>query len=198
MAPAKQRKHRENALYHKNLIKTAMEDNQTEWDVNLKLITLAYNTTVNESTGYTPFELTFGREANLPSSLTKVPVMTYNQLIEKWKKQHESWITRARERVQLQMEKAKRRIDENIVRSQPPYNVGDLVKWRNHYPQHKLEPSWKGPGVITQIFDNNNLEIQFGNKKLRLHLDQVMPYYVPVETNADAADSSSTMCNQGI
>ena len=82
MAPAKQRKHRENALYHKNLIKTAMEDNQTEWDVNLKLITLAYNTTVNESTGYTPFELTFGREANLPSSLTKVPVMTYNQLIE--------------------------------------------------------------------------------------------------------------------
>ena len=31
----------------KNLIKTAMEDNQTECDMNLKLITLAYNTTVN-------------------------------------------------------------------------------------------------------------------------------------------------------
>ena len=69
----------------KNLIKTAIEDNKTEWDMNLKLITLAYNTTISDSTGYTPFELTFGREANIPSSLTKMPTVTYDQLIEKWK-----------------------------------------------------------------------------------------------------------------
>jgi hypothetical protein len=76
--------------------------------MNLKLITLGYNTTVNESTGYTPFELTFVREANIPSCLTKVPTVTYHLLIEKWKKQHELWLTKARERTQIQMEGAKK------------------------------------------------------------------------------------------
>ena len=83
------------------------------------------------------------------------------------------------------MEKAKKRIDENIVRTQPLYNIGDLVKWRNNDPQHKLEPSWKGPATIIQILDNNNVEIQYNNKRFRLHLDQVMPYYVLNEGHGD-------------
>lgn len=184
----------------KNLIKTAIEDNKTEWDMNLKLITLAYNTTISESTGYTPFELTFGREANIPSSLTKMPTVTYDQLIEKWKKQYELWIIKAREKIQLQMEKAKKRIDENIVRTQPLYNIGDLVKWKNNNLQHKLEPSWKGPGIIVQIFDNNNVEIKYNNKIFRLHLDQVMPYYVLDEAHDDADndDDNDTPLSQRI
>ena len=115
-------------------------------------------------------------------------------------KQYELWIIKAREKIQLQMEKAKKRIDENIVRTQPLYNIGDLVKWKNNNLQHKLEPSWKGPGIIVQIFDNNNVEIKYNNKIFRLHLDQVMPYYVLDEAHDDADndDDNDTPLSQRI
>ena len=34
----------------KDLIKTAMEENHNDWDENLKLITMGYNTSVREGT----------------------------------------------------------------------------------------------------------------------------------------------------
>ena len=39
---------------------------QRDWDVQLPLIMIAYRTSVQESTGATPFSLMFGREAHLP------------------------------------------------------------------------------------------------------------------------------------
>ena len=52
----------------KDLIITAMEENHNDWDDNLKLITMGYNTSVHEGTGFTPFKLKFGRKANIPSN----------------------------------------------------------------------------------------------------------------------------------
>ena len=42
-----------------NLIKTSMAENQNNWDENLKHVTFAINSAVNQTTGFTPFELTF-------------------------------------------------------------------------------------------------------------------------------------------
>ena len=41
-----------------------------EWDQYLHQLELAYNTSVNSSTGLTPFFMVHGREARLPASLT--------------------------------------------------------------------------------------------------------------------------------
>ena len=41
-----------------NLIKTSMTANNEEWDINLKFINFVINTTTNQTTGYSPFELT--------------------------------------------------------------------------------------------------------------------------------------------
>ena len=49
----------------KDLIRTCTIDRQNDWDENLKLICMGYNTSVHETTGHTPFELTFGRQANV-------------------------------------------------------------------------------------------------------------------------------------
>jgi len=40
----------------------------TEWDELLEYATFSYNTSTHESTGYTPYELVFGKIARLPSS----------------------------------------------------------------------------------------------------------------------------------
>ena len=43
--------------------------NPEEWDQYLPLVSLAYNTSVHESTKFTPCTVMFGREFNLPVDL---------------------------------------------------------------------------------------------------------------------------------
>ena len=44
----------------KDLIRTCTAERQNQWDQNFKIISMGYNTVVHETTGFTPFELTFG------------------------------------------------------------------------------------------------------------------------------------------
>ena len=54
----------------KNLLKTSVQDNCTEWDKNLRFISVAHNNMKHDGIGFTPFQLTFRRDANLPSMLS--------------------------------------------------------------------------------------------------------------------------------
>ena len=49
-----------------NLLSTSSGQHQSEWDTNLRKACLAYHTSVQSTTGYSPFFLMFGREARLP------------------------------------------------------------------------------------------------------------------------------------
>ena len=55
----------------KDLIRTSLRDNNREWDEVLNFIFLGYNTLIHEATGFSPFELSFGRKANLPFVIAK-------------------------------------------------------------------------------------------------------------------------------
>ena len=72
-----------------NLIKTSMTENNEEWDINLKFINFVINTTTNQTTGYSPLELTFGRNPNIPSTISTSTTLTHEILIRKWKRKHE-------------------------------------------------------------------------------------------------------------
>ena len=52
-----------------NLLSLAASENEQEWDLHLPMVMLAYRTSVQESTGCTPFYLMFGREARLPADV---------------------------------------------------------------------------------------------------------------------------------
>jgi transposase InsO family protein len=66
----------------KDMIRTCCLDKRNEWDENLKLICMGYNTSVHESTGFTPFELTFGRIANMTSAISVTSNLTKEQLFK--------------------------------------------------------------------------------------------------------------------
>ncbi|KAL5494279.1 hypothetical protein EMCRGX_G015577 [Ephydatia muelleri] len=52
-----------------NLLSQAASENEQEWDLHILMVMLAYRTSVQESTGCTPFYLMFGREARLPADV---------------------------------------------------------------------------------------------------------------------------------
>ena len=49
-----------------NMLSIAAQDLERDWDLQLPLLMMAYRTSVQESTGTTPFSLMFGREARFP------------------------------------------------------------------------------------------------------------------------------------
>ena len=51
------------------MISAFIDTNQKNWDENLNLLSMAYNTSIHESTGFTPSLMMFGREMNLPIDL---------------------------------------------------------------------------------------------------------------------------------
>ena len=69
----------------KNVINANIDDEQSDWDMILPKSTHAYNTSVQESTKQTPFEIMFGRKPKLPidkalqnAELTRKEVETWN------------------------------------------------------------------------------------------------------------------------
>ena len=106
-----------------NLIKTSIAENKKQWDENLKYINFVINTTTNQTTGYSPFEMTFGRNPNIPSTLSLPTELTYDSLLSRWKRRHEENIKKTKERIHMEMEKTKKRIDDKIIRKHPVYEI---------------------------------------------------------------------------
>ena len=69
------------------MLRTNIGESKSEWNENLKHISMAHNTTVHSTTGFTPFELTFGREANMPSEMALTPKLTQKRALQTLERQ---------------------------------------------------------------------------------------------------------------
>ena len=67
-----------------------MKENHDDQDENLKLITMYYNESVCEDTGFTSSELTFGRKANIPYILVTTTSLKYFQLVNSRRERHKT------------------------------------------------------------------------------------------------------------
>ena len=92
----------------KDLLKTFTADNETEWEQNLNIVRVAFNTATHESTGSTLFEMIFGRKANLPSTLATTSLLTYQELLDIWKKRHKKYLEKGRTALMDTKERLKR------------------------------------------------------------------------------------------
>ena len=56
------------------MLSKVVSENQKDWDTKLGSVVMAYNSTVHESTGFTPYFLEHGREMRLPADFIALPV----------------------------------------------------------------------------------------------------------------------------
>ena len=74
-----------------NMLKAIPENEKKNWVNHLPKLMFAYNSTVNKTTGFSPFQLMFGRESRLPIDcimpLTpkKTTRKTYDKFVKEWK-----------------------------------------------------------------------------------------------------------------
>lgn len=160
----------------KDLIKTSMRDNEKEWDEVLNFVCLGYNTSIHESTGFTPFELTFGRTANLPSSIAKSSKITYDEMFSMWQKQLNTYLNLARTTLEKNKKRYQRDQLRKIVKTQALFHEGDLVLVHNESKTNKLDREWLGPFPIVKI-NTPYYEIRINNQTKKIHGNRLKPYF---------------------
>jgi hypothetical protein len=109
-----------------------ISENQKNWDELVHITTYAYNTTVHSSTGYTPFELTFGHLT--PSHIVENPGITdpFPSQTKGGYRQHllrrcNDLRRRARETLTYRQERYKRVCDAHVRVRNAWIAAGDLV-----------------------------------------------------------------------
>lgn len=132
-------------------LKTRLEKEKGIWADELPNVLWAYHTTPRDSTGETPFKLSFGMEAVVPVEvLNESGRMKANQLDVSTTNAELDLLDGVRERSAMRMMAYKRRAAKYFNRRVKPraFQPGDLVLRESAaagHPPTKLGPNWEGP-----------------------------------------------------
>ncbi|KAL6488151.1 hypothetical protein MHYP_G00047770 [Metynnis hypsauchen] len=175
-----------------SMLGTLRTEDKTHWRDFVKTLVHAYNCTKHDTTGFTPYELMFGRQPRLPIDLAfNVPLNCREQ------KSHSQYVRtlkdHLRESYQLARTNAAKAAERNKVRfdrrvTESTLDVGDRVLVRNVClrGKHKLADKWEETVyvVVSQKSDLPVYSVKPENKDgpLRtLHRDLLLPCgFLPV------------------
>lgn len=130
-----------------DLLRALPPEQKRRWPRHLSQVTYAYNTTVHQSTGMTPYYLMFGREPRLPVDfwLGAGSEIDEDVTLEEWVQEHQKSLAAAYDVVQQRVEKRRVQRDLNSSKcASPDLEQGDLVYMRNHSVRgrNKIQDFW--------------------------------------------------------
>ena len=170
-----------------DMIAIFVNDNQTDWDQQLPLLTAAYRSCTHDTTKYTPNMLMFGREAYLPFHFGSgmIPEDTTPSV-------GGNYVTNLQERLEAISELVRSHMQSAAIRQKKEYDtrkhenqydVGSLVyrldKLRTVGKSPKLKRSpWKGPNVVSRKISDLLYELKpsANGKSKIVHHDLLKPY----------------------
>ena len=191
-----------------SLIAKVVQENQRDWDMHLPYVMSAYRSTEHRSTGFSPNQMMFGREASLPLSLAydamddesntahQSPVEFVKDRVDKYRSNYSI----ARKKLRRLAEYNKRNHD---VRSKKLHlEVGEFV-WQ-YIPRHRVgrshkwEKFYRGPFMVIKILSPVLFLLQKSRKATPFasHIDKLKPYAgKPVEKWAIEKYTTSNTAN---
>ena len=174
------------------MLGTLKAEDKTHWRDFVKPLVHAYNCTKHDTTGFTPYELMFGRQPRLPIDLAfNVPLnareqRSHSQYVRSLKDHLQESYQVARKNAAKAAERNKVRFDRRVTES--TLDVGDRVLVRNVRlrGKHKLADKWEETVhvVVSRKGDLPVYSVKPENKdgSLRtLHRDLLLPCgFLPV------------------
>ncbi|CAF4955322.1 unnamed protein product [Rotaria sp. Silwood1] len=136
-----------NATFHPQLSKLYNAE-LNDWDEYLAPVIYAYNTGEQSTTGYSPFQLMFGRHPILPLNHTPAK-FKFNRPNDYWMKLIKCmniYRQLARQKTLFHQQQSKQRFDKN--RKNLQYEINDLVFYKVPGHRAKLEERFSGPYTI--------------------------------------------------
>jgi hypothetical protein len=147
-------------------------DSIQNWDSYLSIYTFFYNIQPNVLTGYSPYELIFGKKPKLFDEINAVQALyNYDSYIKVLK----HTLQKAHENTRKYFDEYKIKMKQNYDKNSNPIivNKNDLVYIKNCNITSKFDKLYIGPGIVLDILDNNNVKIKINNKEKIVHKDLI-------------------------
>lgn len=167
-------------------LRTYLNEDRTDWDTYLNAFIFCYNRTPSTATGYTPYELVYGK---LPTNLEFLsgsidPVYNFEDYVRELKHRLQYASQKAREMVERQKLERKTRYDENA--NETIFEIGDYVLLREE-ANHKHQELYSGPYQIVSMdafnsvirnLDGRAKEVKVNKNRLKLYRGKVQCFRV--------------------
>ena len=163
-----------------------LTEEQLDWPTQLQFALYAVRSTPNRSTGFSPFELVYGKNLRSPLDLLLDeldPKTTRNTKALEWLEELDRRVTVLIEamvkNVRTAQSKRKDIYDKGaVVRT---FKKGEMVLTRLPGPKNKLEGGYEGPYEILEVPNDIHVIIGIpgkagGNKIKRVHINSCKPY----------------------
>ena len=164
-----------------DMLATCTKDHPFDWENYIRKVCMAYNTSVQCSTGYTPFYLMFGRQARI---LVDIMYDTANTTTPQTPGEY---ATALQNRLKTAFEIVQNRLSEAYQRQKDFYNrkvhgephkPGDLVWLYSTVAgkgKRKLHHQWTGPYKVTKKLSDVTYRIQHAQRRnqRKVHFDRL-------------------------
>jgi transposase InsO family protein len=165
----------------KEMLRAYVNAQQDNWDQHLSLVELAYNDSVNASTGFTPFYLNNGRHPRTPLSLEQPGEPGRSETADAFVARMRQVISTVKEHLRRAQERQAEAADRH--RRPHDFKVGDLV-WLSTATLHlggtKLSPRFIGPLPITAVISPVAVQLRLppslATRSPTFHVSQLRPF----------------------
>ncbi len=173
----------------KVILKKLCNECPKQWDRYLPAVLFAYRSTEQESTGFSPFELMFGRKVRGPMELLR-QYWTQDETDEDGKPVYK-YVVDLKQRLHETCELAQEALADAQKRQKMYYDrkarpkslkIGSKVLLLLPVKRNKLLLQWRGPYTVLERMSTVNYRIQVGRKVKNFHVNMLKPY---VERSGD-------------
>lgn len=164
--------------FHKtlaNFLKTFIQKEQDRWCEYLDFALFAYNNSHNVSTGFSPFELVFGRTSKLPTEIIRreVPIYNYDNYAKELRYRLKTYHDLAKENIIKLKENNKKHYDKGRSKSFLQLQTNDLVLMLKSKKKYKFENPYEGPYRIEKVLSPTVVLIKKGNKTIKTNTERL-------------------------
>ncbi|KAI5154953.1 hypothetical protein ENBRE01_3467, partial [Enteropsectra breve] len=165
----------------------------TLWDIGLPYALFAYRISPIGHSGYTPFELLYGRAPTLTFNFNDIPD-SFNWATDDISEYFKQRLLLAKESTNIQFnlqdQHIKRVERENNKRSETQsFTIGTQVLIKNR-KQNKLQPAWIGPFTIASVGQKGSYTLKTPTEKL-ININQIdLKEYIPISSKRECYPAS--------
>nr|XP_054751019.1 uncharacterized protein LOC129256850 isoform X2 [Lytechinus pictus] len=185
----------------KQMIKRMCAENPNNWDRYIEPLLFAVREAPQESMGYSPFELLYGRKVRGPIAILRelwtgeadtAETKTTYQYVLDLKNRLDETCRNAHEELQKSSTRYERYYNRNAKHRE--FQVGDQVLLLLPTDRNKLLLQWKGPFLVVDKVSDTDYRIDLSGKSKIFHINLLKKYYPREEVSALSNEDTVNSC----